>query len=258
MQKHATIVESVGYHAASGIWFFRDCAFTPDPQNPVVIANNSGTFIIGDQVYRLGYNITRNHIHREAPRFFSSIPSITPQQELERIQADPAREIDDVSYFFHAACEDLNDLFGDSRGILILGACLAYAMAPELLEKHHCHPGIMITGRTGTGKTCTAAYLMAMWGYPPIYRPAFLSGGTTTVAINRMLSQYADHTPIHLDEFRQDQMDAARIDALRAPFNRQPTAKGDLNSISTLSITPTTSPLITGEGNFTDTATRSR
>ena len=85
-----------------------------------------------------------------------------------------------------------------------------------------------------------------------------LSGGTTAVAIDRVLAQYSD-VPLHLDEFRQDEADKNRISSLRGPFNRQSKTKGKMDQTNkTRSVQPMTSPIVTGEGVTNDSATLSR
>jgi hypothetical protein len=85
-----------------------------------------------------------------------------------------------------------------------------------------------------------------------------LTGGTTAVAIERALSQYCD-IPFHADEFRQDEVDKNRTSTLRSAFGRQSKAKGIMDgSNKTRSAQPMTSPIVSGEGVTSDSATLSR
>jgi hypothetical protein len=257
----------LGRDPESNLWIFGDCAFAPDAdlfaplkpgQDPEVIfvdkhdvAWHQGTG------YRLDPEDLSSFAHRYPPKFFQALGK-TPQEVYQEIKDNPKAEQLRVAWIFLQLAADLIHTFGDASGLLILGGILGYAMAPELLQKYHGHPGIWIHGRQYSGKSETSAFLMQCWGFPSDYKTFVLSGGTTAAFIDRVFAQYSD-VPVHADEFRQKEADETRIASLRSPFGRQSKGKALMDSSNkTRLVNPRTSPLVTGEGVTKDAATLSR
>lgn len=259
-------LEMIGRDQESGLWIFGDGAITPDadlsrpmsPDHHDVIFPDPHDIIWHDGIgYRIDPQSFSGFAHKEPPMFFREIGK-EPHEVYAALKENPEKELIEVAKIWTQACADMICTFGDSEGMLILGANIAYAMSPELLAKYHGQPGIWIHGRGGAGKTETTACLMSAWGFDRGYRTFTLTGGTTAVAIDRTLSQHCD-IPIHMDEFRQNEVDASRISSLRAPFGRQSKAKGKMDGTNkTRSVQPQTSPIVTGEGVTNDSATLSR
>ena len=252
-------LESLGRDLETGLWIYGDCVFQDG--GPVLFADDQDIVWHGGVGYRLDPDSLSGFAHKHAPRFFQQLGK-QPQDVLSAILADPAKEELEVGKIFLQLCADMIATFGDASGLLILGCVLGYAAAPELLRKYHGHPGAWIHGRAFSGKTETASFLMQLWGFPPDYQTVMLSSGTTTVAVDKLLSQYCD-TPLHLDEFRQKEADKARISALRSAYNRQAKSKskmhrGSYDSNRVRAVPPLTSPIVTGEGVTNDSATLSR
>ena len=257
----------IGRDPESNLWIFGDSAFNPEAdlfaplkpgQSGDVLFADKHDIIWHDGVgYRIAPESLADFAHREPPKFFQVLGK-EPADVYAEIKADPEKERVAVAKIFFQLAADLICTFGDSSGLLVLGALLGYPMAPELLAKYHGHPGLWIHGRAFAGKSETTRFLMQTFGFDPGYRTSMLSGGTTAVAIDRVLAQYSD-VPLHLDEFRQDEADKNRISSLRGPFNRQSKTKGKMDQTNkTRSVQPMTSPIVTGEGVTNDSATLSR
>lgn len=256
-------LEMLGRDPESNLWIFGNCAFSPDADlfNPKIkdalFADKHDIVWDNGIGYRLDPNDLAEFAHREAPKFFLKLGK-SPEDVYASIKANPMQEKIEVAKIFMQFCADMIATFGDTSGLLVIGALLSYAMAPELLAKYHGQPGCWIHGRAFAGKSETSRFLMQMWGYDSGYRTFVLSGGTTAVAIDRFLAQYSD-IPAHADEFRQSEADQNRIASLRTPYNRQSKAKGRMDqSNKTRAVQPMTSPLVTGEGVTSDSATLSR
>jgi hypothetical protein len=257
----------IGRDPESHLWIMGDSAFAPDAdlfaerkngQSPDVLFADKHQIIWHDGIgYRIAPEDLAEFAHREPPKFFQVLGK-EPTEVYQEIKADPEKERIAVAKIFFQFAADLICTFGDSSGLLVFGGILGYASAPELLAKYHGHPGIWIHGRAFAGKSETTRFLMQTWGFDAGYRTSMLSGGTTAVAIDRVLAQYGD-CPLHLDEFRQDEADKNRISSLRGPFNRQSKTKGKMDQTNkTRSVQPMTSPIVTGEGVTNDSATLSR
>lgn len=259
-------LEMLGRDPESGLWIFGDAAFTPDadlfaPKSPdrhdVIFADKHDIIWHNGIGYRIDPRSLSGFVHKEPPRFFQKL-GMEPQQVFAEIKEDPEKEQLAVANILFQFCADMICTFGDAAGLLVTGAALAYAMAPEILTKYHGQPGIWIHGRGGAGKTETTSCLMGLWGFDRDYRTLMLTGGTTSVGIDRALAQHCD-IPLHCDEFRQDEVNKDRISSLRAPFNRQSKAKGKMDGTNkTRAVQPMTSPIVTGEGVTNDSATLSR
>jgi hypothetical protein len=259
-------LEMLGRDPDSGLWIFGDSAFSPDadlfaPPRPdhsdVIFADKHDIIWHNGIGYRIDPRSLAGFVHKEPPRFFKELGK-QPQEVFAALKANPGAERLAVANIFIQYCADMICTFGDSAGVLVIGAVLAYATSPELIAKYHGQPGIWIHGRGGAGKTETTSCAMMTWGFDRDYRTFMLTGGTTAVAIDRALAQHCD-IPLHADEFRQDEVNKDRISSLRAPFNRQSKAKGKMDGTNkTRAVQPMTSPIVTGEGVTNDSATLSR
>ncbi len=259
-------LEMLGRDQDTGLWIFGDAAISPEADLFRPDPPNKPDVIFPDRFDNIWYNGIGNRIdpaslssfaHKEPPLFFHALGK-QPHEVYTALKANPYLELADVAKIWIQLQADMICTFGGTEGMLIAGATAAWAMAPELLAKYHGQPGIWIHGRGGAGKTETTACLMGMWGFDRGYRTFMLTGGTTAVAIDRTLAQHCD-IPLHMDEFRQDEVTKDRISSLRAPFGRQSKAKGKMDGTNkTRAVQPMTSPIVTGEGVTNDSATLSR
>lgn len=158
--------------------------------------------------------------------------------------------------------DELLVTIGDHDAWLALGTVLNYALGPELVQEHLCHPGLFFVGGFGSGKTATALRLSRIWGQKD-NASVDLSKTTTANALIRTLAQYSSITLV-LDEYRRGTSGEGgnqkeRDDLLRAATQRTQSHKATIASrTSTISIPPRTSPLVCGENSPQDSATASR
>ena len=257
----------LGEDQESGLWIMGDCAFSPDASlyeeakpgqcNAVLFADDQDIIWHNGVGYRINPENLSKFQHKMPPLFFQKV-GMEPQEVFTEILADPKKECVEVGKIFFQLCADFIHTFGDSSGLLAIGAMLTYAMTPELLKKYHGHPGLWLDGRFQAGKTEQCKFLMQMWGFDPGYETVMISGGTTAVALDRFFAQYRN-IPAHADEYRANEMDANRMSSLRGCFGRQSKSKGTMTATNEIRrVTPQTSPLVSGEGIAGDAATLSR
>ncbi len=257
----------LGEDLDTGLWIMGDCAFAPDASmydKPLPGQGAAALFADHQDIIwhdGLGHRINPENInkfqHKTPPKFFQAVGK-EPHEVFAEIMANPKLECVEVAKIFFQLCADFIHTFGDSSGLLDIGAMLTYAMAPELLKKYHGHPGLWLDGRFQAGKTEQCKFNMQMWGYDPAYRTFMISGGTTAVALDRAFAQYRN-IPMHADEYRANEIDANRMSSLRGCFGRQSKSKGTMAATNEIrSVTPETSPLVSGEGVAGDAATLSR
>ncbi len=253
-------IEMIGRDKESNLYVLGDCAITdgPTPDESLVFFPDKHDIIWYNGIgYRIDPVDFKEFAHGEAPKFFQKWHK-TPAEVLTDIRANPELERVEVAKILFQFATDLICTFGDATGLLVLGTMLGYCYAPELLTHYNGHPGLWIHGMPFAGKTETLRFLMQMWGYDAGYRNVTLAVGSTNVGIDRPLAQYSD-VPLHLDEFRQAEADKNRISTLRMAFNRQAKSKGKMDQTNrTRTVQPHTSPIITGQGVTSDSATLSR
>jgi hypothetical protein len=254
-------IEMIGRDKESNIYVLGDCAITDGPTmdapSEVFFPDRHDIIWYNGIGYRIDPADLKEFAHGEAPKFFQKWHK-TPAEVLADIRANPEQERVEVAKIFFQFATDLICTFGDATGLLVIGTMLGYCYAPELLTHYNGHPGLWIHGLPFSGKTETLRFLMQMWGYDAGYRNITLAVGTTNVGIDRPLAQYSD-IPLHLDEFRQAEADQNRISTLRMAFNRQAKSKGKMDQTNrTRTVQPHTSPIVTGQGITSDSATQSR
>jgi hypothetical protein len=235
-------VDLYGYHNESGIWFFGDAAWDKECKRIEADANNIFWHMGG------GYQIDPS-IAKRGSSFGQKAPML--------LQGKPTLDIEEVRKIYAQFLQDMFDTIGSYEGWLALGIILAYGFAPELLKTEGGHPGLWMYGKMSGGKTTVARWLMRIWGFPELHGTS-IGEGTTPVAVTRYLGQYSC-LPFWFDEFRRDQVDAAKVSMIRYAFDRGGTGKGiATNDKRTRMAVGLTTPLITGETGSTDAATRSR
>jgi hypothetical protein len=260
-------LQMLGRDPESNLWIFGDCAIVPNTDmfatreqgaEPEVIFTDKHDVIWYNGIgYRVNPVNLTSFAHVTPPKFFQTLGEES-HETLSKIMADPEAERLAVAKIFLQLAADMIATFGDTSGLLVMGATLAYAFAPELLAKYRGHPGIWLHGRLNSGKTETTRFLMMLWGFDQAYKTFVVSGGTTQAFIDRTFAQYSD-IPVHADEFRQREASDDLIASLRAPFNRQSKGKARMEQTNrTRLVNPATSPIVTGEGVTKDSATLSR
>ena len=162
-----------------------------------------------------------------------------------------------VTVIFESMASALRQTIGDHDAWAAIGGTLAFALGPELVGEHHCHPGVWLSGPFASGKSETALFLCRMMGMPD--KAIKLVKSLTPVGIARALFQYSSW-PLNFDEFRRDMEDLeARQHIFRGSTERGVSTKGTITSAtSTRTLQQRTSPIVSGEHSSEDPATRSR
>lgn len=235
-------VNYYGYHAESGMWFFGDCAFSPDGN--LIEADKNNIFWNGG----IGYQVDSS-IDERGTTFEQGAPLMLAPYGAKTKYVDLAE-------LFHDLCLDMFNTIGGYDAWLMLGLLFAYAAAPELL-KLGGHPTPWLFGKMSGGKTTIARWLMRVWGFKDLGGVG-IDDRTTPVGMNRFLAQYSC-LPVWFDEYRSNHNDPQKEAVLRGAFDRNSGAKGLADhSNRTRSARIFTSPIITGEASSSDAATRSR
>lgn len=228
-----------GYHKESGIWFFGDCAYTPEGKE--IMADKMGVFWHGGTcptckgsgrmqneklkiqnaeanaancpmckgektVPRKGYKPSQ-HDH-EGQQFVQGMPMMHPEVKAER------PELMDL---FANISDGMFQTLGGFEGWLLLGEVLACAAGPEIYKKFVALPGMWIHGEARQGKSSVASWLLHVWGFDR--ETGLPLADSTKVGISIALQQYGELT-VWLEEFQQD---AAKwmIEKLKNAYNRE-------------------------------------
>ena len=241
-------------------WVFDDCAF--DCEGKQVLPNHGGIFHHQGVGYALQRNLDGVPIGEEDQAFrFKSRPRMHPGQGLSydsqgKITLKPGCP-DDPS-----ALQDLlgnfvlnlHESYSKQDGEMLVGAAVGFFAAPELYAERNQFPGIWIHGEKGGGKTATAQWLLALFGFKHI--ESGLSFKTSTaVGMQIALGQYAN-IPVWGDEYKEGELYHPNVvGVVHGGFNREIASKWSADG-RTRSIR--TSLLVTGESTSSNTATMSR
>lgn len=137
-----------------------------------------------------------------------------------------------------------------------LGLAFAYAAAPYLRMHGHGHPGLWLHGWMGTGKSSTARWLAAIYGFgwrehTSVSRPSTVEG------LTRSLRQFCC-LPVVFDDYRAGRVGMDLEAVIRAPFDRDASFSGVAGKLIVQKSQPLTTPIVCGEHASYDAATRSR
>jgi hypothetical protein len=236
-------------NAQDGIWFFDDCAYA---DGKLLDADKFGIYWHGEVGYMLGDR------GRES-KFLQKRPKLKPGTQLDAIPLEltaPPPEIVGASrmtLFFREMCARLEDTVGGKEAWLLIGSMLSYAAAPEVYEKYSLFPGLWVHGQASSGKTTIIEWLMHLWGFD-LHKGLDIIKNVTAVGMQIAAEQYCN-LPVWFDEYRNLDVEDAKIAILRSAFNRGEQAKyssdGNQREIKTAFI-------VSGESTTSDSATRSR
>lgn len=237
-------INSYGHHKPSSLWFFGDCAFSPEGH--ILEADTSN--IIWHE--GMGFQVDPS-VEDRGTSFEQKAPLMLCAQETTPNEKLTAMDV------FHNMGLDLLEIIGDYDAFIFIGTLASYAIAPELLKYYGGHPGAWLYGVRGGGKTTIARWGMRMWGYGHLDGIA-IDDRTTPVGMNRTLSQYSN-LPVWFEEYRHSTVTPQKEAVLRGAFDRNSGAKGMPDgSNRTKSAKVFTTPIVTGESSSSDAATRSR
>ena len=240
-------VNTYGWHPASKLWFFGDCAIAPDG----AILETDAQGIIWYE--GIGYQV-------EAPTDESDISTgfeqgapklLSPHGVVEPLQISDAELLEHMG-------NDFLEMVGGYDSWAAIGLFFASAAAPEMLEKYGGHPGVFLHGNLSEGKTTSMRLLMRIQGFKHL--DGISIEPTTEVAMARALSHYSCLF-LWFDEFRQNNLKdrPGKLTIIRDAFNRGSAAKGYMSDPrKTRMVRPNTTACVTGESSSSDGATKSR
>lgn len=233
-------VNAYGYHAESGLFLWGDCAWTPHGER--VLPDKEMVFWHGDA----GYQIDANP-ERVGEGFDQGAPLMRPDTPT----------LSDLDQRLTEWCVDIRDTLGGMEGWAIVGAAIGYLAMPAFFRQHGSqHPGIWLHGTYGDGKSQTAKWLSRLHGFDELNAPGL--DAATPVALSRVLAQYSMMI-VYLDEYRGSSISEDKNAMLRYAFDRSSAPKGRIDNMRrTRSLVPTTTPMVCGESECFDAATRSR
>jgi hypothetical protein len=111
------------------------------------------------------------------------------------------------------------------QGKLVLAWAVLVILMPHIVARYKRFPHLFLSGKTQSGKTTLAAWLMSIFG---IHAEGLSIRETTPYAITEMLSYYSG-LPVWLDEYRvRDQKCVEKHDLLKNAYDRQSSVKGKL------------------------------
>jgi hypothetical protein len=148
----------------------------------------------------------------------------------------------------------LSESYGGQDGEMLIGAMVSFYAAPELYAERNQFPGIWIHGEKGGGKTATAQWLLALFGFRHI-ESGISFKTSSAVGMHIALGQYAN-IPVWGDEYKEGELYNPHIvGVIHGGFNREVASKWSVDG-RTRSIR--TSLLVTGESTSSNAATMSR
>lgn len=150
----------------------------------------------------------------------------------------------------------MNTSLGAGIAQRMVGTALCYAAVPYLIAHGHGHPGVWLHGRQGTGKTSTARWLAALYGFKRFENVSVR--GSTHAGLTRILRQYSS-LPVVFDDYQPGRVTMDLEAVVRGGFDRMPVAQALEPRLSVSRATaPLTTPIICAESASHDGATRSR
>jgi hypothetical protein len=249
-----------GCERPGSLWVCEDCAFTPEGKE--IFPDRNRTFRYQGYGYALLRNAEGIPIGEEDQAFrFKQLPRMHPDQGLI---SDPTGKIilqqgvpDDLAVVRDLLGNfvlNLNESYGGQDGEMLIGAAVGFYAAPYLYAERTQFPGIWIHGEKGGGKTVTAQWLLALFGFEHL-ESGLSFKSSSAVGVHIGLGQYAN-IPLWGDEFKESELYNSHVlGVIHGGFNREVASKwspdGHTRSIRT-------NLLITGESTSANTATMSR
>ena len=189
-----------GHHAESDMWFFGDCAYTPDGKE--IKANAQGVFWQGGKGYK------PSEFDHEGQQFSQGMPNLRPDVKASDLE---------VQDLFIEVAQRLHETLGSSEGWLLLGEIYACGAGPEIFKRFTALPGVWIHGETSQGKSSVARWLLKLWGFAR--EQGMPLPDSTKVGVSIALQQYGN-LPVWLEEYQPD-APKWMIEKLKNAFGRE-------------------------------------
>ncbi len=248
-QKTIEQIETYGWQKESKLYLLGDCAVA-----------DGGRFIFPDRNGIIWYQ-GRGYKNSDTMENFTSLPPYLFQENeknpAEAFKAlDWEKEREEVEAIWTDLLTDFHESMDEFSGYALVAGTIQYLAHAEVFSEIGGKPGLMIQGEKGSGKTKTQGFAMRIVGFPEDY--GLISLGSTRVGVERTLTQFYN-LPVHIDEWRNENVDSKLEDLIRNSHNEVAIAKGTPNGNKGIrKMIPLTIPIITGEDNTNDTAMRSR
>jgi hypothetical protein len=248
-----------------GIWFCDECAFASDGE--LLIPDEDGVIQYDGDIYVLARKgreadfahgrpaMKPNETITEGESWLKAMESVSVVELNKSDWQEDSLLMPTLSGFFREMCHRFFDTAGGMGGWMAIGSMLGYAAGPEFFEFYGCLPAIFIPGQMGSGKTFFTNWLMGMQGYGPTKGLGLGKGSRVTpVGLCQQLENYSCMA-IWFDEYRQYEITDEKVTIIRDSYDRQLAGKWTPDGIQRLI---RTTPVISGETDTSDAATRSR
>jgi hypothetical protein len=212
-------ITALGYDAASGIWFFGDCAYAQSGTAEKwveLLADEDGVYWHEGQGYLLAKTGSGGQTFRQG------LPLMHPSEVLQFDESEQkdktgderweakfflvsrkeAKEPDDkaVNRLLAELALRLTYALGGMDAFFLLGAFLSFVGAPEFKKRERCFPLLFLHGETRQGKTTTLRWLMELFGFHRMPSGIGASRNSTAVGLQIALEQYSD-IPVWLTDW---------------------------------------------------------
>ena len=257
-------VSAVGYDAASGLWFFADCAFGgKDAGAALLLPDEDGVYWHEGTGYQLALSGSGNQ------PFAQGLPVMHPMEGLVfKPREGPPAEDEVLFALVKGAADDpaaldrlfadlafrMKEALGSYEAYLVLGAFLSFAGRPEFFRREKCFPGLILHGETGQGKTSLCQWMMELPGFHQMSEGVGLSRNSTVVGMQILLEQYSC-LPGWLSDFSNTEVTGEKQQIMHGAYNGAMSVKYTMDGTTRKSRTMF---VVDGESRPAKTSTRYR
>jgi hypothetical protein len=247
----------------NGLWFFGDCAYSS--QGQLILPDSDDVIQFDGEIYILSRKGRESNFEHGRPQMRLELDPLTVKwetkdwEESARCTMELGLKEKDrtkiLSAFFQETCRRFHDTVGDMGGWLAVGTMLGYAAGPEFFEQQGKMPSIFMPGEMGSGKTVFANWLMGFHGFENTKGLGLGQGSRTSpVGLCQSLENYSS-VAVWFDEYRQYEISPEKLSIIRDSYDRQLANKWSPDGKQRVI---RTTPLVSGETDTSDAATRSR
>ncbi len=200
-----------GWHEESKLYFFQDCAITPDGHD--ILPDRNG--IIWHEGFGYKFKqVGQVFVDQEGQKMPAG-----PGSALELPRMHPSREIEEapLQVMFQNIATKLFETFGNYEAWLAMGIVLAAGAANEIYSRYVGFPGLWVHGEMGQGKSSVVRWLIRLWGITS--EKGMPIAGSTLPGLSIAMQQYSN-LPQWLEEF-QPEADKKIIERLKNFYGRE-------------------------------------